>query len=206
MSEKTTRDHIVEAADQLFYRRGYEHTSFSDIADAVQISRGNFYYHFKSKDEILDAVINVRLADTRRMLEQWEIEENDPADRIRNFIHILVANRADIKRFGCPVGTLCTELAKLDHASQAEANRLFTLFRTWLRRQFELLGCEADADALAMHLLARSQGVATLANAFHDEKFIRQEVEQMCDWLSSRTQGAALNARDECEAAAGVRP
>ena len=185
MSDKTTRDHIVEAADQLFYRQGYEHTSFSDIAGAVQISRGNFYYHFKTKDEILDAVIDARLANTRKMLEQWEINGKQPADHIRSFIHILIANRADIKRYGCPVGTLCSELAKLNHASQAEANKLFTLFRTWLRRQFTLLGRKADADALAMHLLARSQGVATLASAFHDEKFIKQEVEQMCDWLRS---------------------
>ena len=167
----------------MFYRQGYEHTSFSDIADAVHISRGNFYYHFKTKDEILDAVIDARLADTRKMLEQWEIEGKQPADRIRSFIHILIANRADIKRYGCPVGTLCSELAKLNHASQAEANELFTLFRTWLRRQFTLLGRKADADALAMHLLARSQGVATLANAFHDETFIKREVKQMCDWL-----------------------
>lgn len=186
MSNKTTREHIVAAADQLFYRQGFEHTSFSDIADAVQISRGNFYYHFKSKDEILDAVINARLANTRKMLEQWEIEGEQPVDRIRSFIHILLGNRAKIKRYGCPVGTLCTELAKLSHASQGEANKLFTLFRTWLRRQFMLLGHEkANADALAMHLLARSQGVAILANAFRDEKFIKQEVRQMDDWLDS---------------------
>ena len=194
MGVRTTRDHIVESADRLFYQQGYEHTSFSDIADAVQISRGNFYYHFKSKDEILDAVIEARLANTRKMLEQWEIEGKYPADRIRCFIHILIANRADIKRYGCPVGTLCSELAKLSHASQAEANKLFTLFRTWLRRQFTLLGRKADADALAMHLLARSQGAATLASAFHDEKFIKQEVKQMCEWLDSYTEGAALNA------------
>ncbi len=196
MSEMTTRDHIVEAADQLFYRQGYEHTSFSDLADAVQITRGNFFYHFKSKDEILNAVIDVRLADTRKMLERWEIEGKRPADRIRSFIHILIANRAKIKRYGCPVGTLCTELAKLNHASQTEASMLFTLFRTWLRRQFTLLGRKADADELAMHLLARSQGVATLANAFHDEKFIKQEVKQMCDWLRSCTESAARDTRD----------
>ena len=190
MSDKTTRDHIIEAADQLFYRQGYGYTSFSDIADAVQISRGNFYYHFKTKDEILDAVINVRLANTRNMLEQWEHEGKTPQDRIRSFIHILIANRAKIKRYGCPVGTLCGELAKLSHASQAEANKLFTLFRTWLRRQFTLLGRKADADELAMHLLARSQGVATLANAFHDEKFIKQEVKQMYDWLETVTESS----------------
>lgn len=189
MSEKTTREQIVEAADRLFYRQGYEHTSFADIAGVVQISRGNFYFHFKSKDEILDAVIDARLASTETMLERWEIEGKTPADRIRRFIHILVANRVDIKRYGCPVGTLCAELAKLGHAAQGEANKLFTLFRTWLRRQFVLLGREADADALAMHLLARSQGVATLATAFHDEKFIKQEVKQMGDWLDSLTEG-----------------
>jgi TetR/AcrR family transcriptional repressor of nem operon len=191
MSEKTTHDQIVEAADHLFYRQGYEHTSFSDIADDVQISRGNFYYHFKTKDEILDAVIVERLAYTQQMLDRWEAEGKEPADRIRSFIHLLIANRADIKRYGCPVGTLSTELAKLNHASQAQANKLFTLFRAWLRRQFAALGRAQDADALAMHLLARSQGVATLANAFHDEKFIRQEVQSMCDWLEQVAQDAA---------------
>lgn len=194
MSGKTTRDRIIEAADRLFYEQGYEHTSFSDIADAVHISRGNFYYHFKSKDEILDAVIEARLRSTRKMLAQWEIEGEKAEDRIRSFINILIANRGRIKRYGCPVGSLCSELAKLGHPSQGEANRLFTLFRTWLRRQFELLGLERDADALAMHLLARSQGVAVLANAFYDEKFIRQEVEQMYDWLSSCTEGAPHRA------------
>ena len=185
MNDKTTRDHIVEAADQLFYRQGYEHTSFSDIADAVQISRGNFYYHFKTKDEILDAVIDLRLANTKKMLEQWEAKGQTPADRIRSFINILIMNKAKIKNYGCPVGTLCTELAKLEHASQADANGLFALFRNWLRMQFQLLGRKTDADALAMHLLARSQGVAILANAFRDEKFMKEEVKKMNAWLDS---------------------
>ena len=181
----TTRDNIVEAADMLFYRYGFDHTSFADIADTVRISRGNFYYHFKSKDEILDAVIAARLTTTRAMLKQWESDGDHPAERIRSFIHILIVNRADIKRYGCPLGTLSAELAKLNHSAQGEAKALFTLFRTWLRKQFTLLGHKADADALAMHLLARSQGVATLANAFHSEKFIKQEVQKMCDWLDS---------------------
>jgi len=191
MGNKTTRDNIVEAADRLFYERGYEHTSFADIADAVQISRGNFYYHFKSKDDILEAVTDLRLANTRGMLEQWEVEGNTPQERIRSFIHILIMNRAKIKRYGCPVGSLCTELAKLGHPSQGEANGLFTLFRTWLRRQFVLMGRKADADELAMHLLARSQGVAVLASAFHDEKFIKQEVQQMCGWLRACAESAS---------------
>src|SRR5262245_8832316 len=131
MNTKTTREQIVEAADDLFYRRGFEHTSFQDIADAVEISRGNFYYHFKTKDEILDAVINARIANTQAMLDRWEIEGDTPATRIESFINILVGNRAKIKQYGCPVGTLCAELAKLAHPARTDANRLFTIFRAW---------------------------------------------------------------------------
>jgi TetR/AcrR family transcriptional regulator, transcriptional repressor for nem operon len=205
MSHKATREHIVDVADRLFYEKGYDHTSFSDIADVVKISRGNFYHHFKSKDKILDAVIERRLANTQRMLDQWECEGEHPADRIGRFIDILTANQANIMLYGCPVGTLCAELAKLNHASQTAANRLFVLFRTWLGRQFTLLGREADADALAMHLLARSQGVAAVANAFHDSAFIQQEVALMRDWLRSCTGGVARNAANAQGQASGMK-
>jgi AcrR family transcriptional regulator len=186
MAGTETRDAIVEVADRLFYEGGYDATSFADIAAAVGISRGNFYYYFKTKDEILAAVIDRRLATRRALLDQWEAEGRDPAERIRRFIDILTVNRTKIMRFGCPVGTLCDELAKLDHAARPEAGRIFTLFRDWLRRQFEALGRTDDADELAMHLLMRSQGVATMANAFRDEAFLRQEVARMYDWLAAQ--------------------
>lgn len=186
MPKAATRQHIIEAADRLFYRQGFEHTSFADIAEAVGISRGNFYHHFKAKDDILDAVIALRLSNTGEMLDRWEAAGSGPEDRIRSFIHILIVNQSKILRYGCPVGTLCGELAKLGHPAQAGARELFTLFRTWLGRQFEQLVDPARADELAMHLLARSQGIATLANAFHDETFINQEVQQLCDWLDAQ--------------------
>ena len=184
-----TREHILQAADQLFYERGFENSSFANIADAVGISRGNFYHHFKSKDEILDAVIALRTERTQAMLDQWEAEGGTPEGRIRCFIRILITNRSKIMQHGCPVGTLTAELAKLDHALQPQANALFTLFRTWLARQFAALGRKKDADALAMHLLARSQGVATLANAFRDQAVIKSEVEQMNQWLATVAAG-----------------
>lgn len=194
MKAEATRDLIVSAADRLFYEHGFEATSFADIAASVRISRGNFYYHFRTKDEILDAVIALRAASTRAMLDAWEAEGQAPAARIRCFIDILVANRRKIMRFGCPVGTLCNELAKLDHAAEASAKTLFTLFRDWLAQQFVALGRKADADRLAMHLLARSQGVAALANAFRDEAFIHREVGAMRAWLDKQ-HGAARRLR-----------
>jgi len=188
MTELSTRAQIVENADALFYEAGFEATSFADIAQALGISRGNFYYHFKTKDEILDAVIRRRLALTRSLLADWEAEHQAPAERIIAFINILIANRAKIMAFGCPVGTLSTELAKLDHAAQSRAAEIFGLFRDWLAGQFRLAGQEAGAkgvgaEALALHLLARVQGVAVLANAFRDEAFLCSEVAALERWV-----------------------
>jgi AcrR family transcriptional regulator len=185
MPASDTRAAIVEAADRLFYETGFASTSFADIAAAVKLSRGNFYYHFKSKDEILAAVIALRLERTRKLLAQWEDEGDDAEARILSFVGILIANRAKIMRFGCPVGTLCNELAKLDHAAGADAARLFTLFRDWLAGQFRGLGHSDDEAArLAMHLLARSQGVATLASSIGDEAFIDAEVVEMRSFVA----------------------
>ncbi|MEW8468921.1 MAG: TetR/AcrR family transcriptional regulator [Candidatus Thiodiazotropha sp.] len=185
MAQRGTRHQIVKAADDLFYRRGFEHTSFADIAKVVNISRGNFYHHFKSKDEILDAVIEARLQRTEHMLVDWEEEGASPQDRIKRYLRILLTNWTMIKDYGCPVGTLCTELAKLNHGSKDEASKVFTLFRLWLKQQFTLLGCRDEADGLALHVLAWSQGVATLGNAFNDLEYVTREVDKMCAWLDS---------------------
>jgi TetR/AcrR family transcriptional repressor of nem operon len=187
MNARTTREEIVEAADALFYRRGFEHTSFADIAEIVKISRGNFYYHFKTKDKILEAVIQQREAATLALIQDWEAAEPTPQGRIRRYIHIVIDHRPDIRKYGCPVGTLTTELAQLGHGAQPQARRIFTLFRDWLRRQFEALGRVEDADALAMEVLAFSQGVAVMDNAFQDEAFVRREVMRMDAWLDAIT-------------------
>ena len=192
MAAAATRQHIVEAADRLFYEQGFEATAFADIAAATGLSRGNFYYHFKAKDEILDAVIALRLERTRLLLAGWQSEAETPFECIRSFIGMLIGNRAKIMLYGCPVGTLCAELAKLDHVASDRATELFALFREWLAGQFSLLGRAADADALAMHLLMRSQGVAALAAAFRDEAFIRREVEAMNIWLDAQSPAEPL--------------
>ena len=178
-----TRERIVTAADQLFYERGFEHTSFTDVAALVAISRGNFYHHFKTKDDILNAVIDLRLKKTQQMLDTWQAEGDSPAERICRFIEMLITNRASITAHGCPVGGLCNELVKLNHVAHRDAVRIFALFRDWIAGQFAAAGRKRDADTLAMHLLSRSQGVATLANAFTDERFIRSEVKEMCRWV-----------------------
>lgn len=58
------RNEILDAADELFARKGFDGTSTNDILDKVGIARGTLYYHFKSKEDVMDALIeryNARL-------------------------------------------------------------------------------------------------------------------------------------------------
>lgn len=181
-----TRDKIVATADSLFYQRGYESTSFADVAEAAGISRGNFYYHFPTKDEILDAVIDRRQAATRAMLKEWSGQGTHPRDRLLSFARLLVTNRPEIMAHGCPVGTLCTELAKLQHGAREAASEVFILFRNWLAAEFASMGCDdRSADEHALHLLMLSQGIASLATALREDAFIDRELAAIERWLET---------------------
>ncbi|WP_444933732.1 TetR/AcrR family transcriptional regulator [Microbulbifer sp. JTAC008] len=185
MEKLDTRDRIIATADDLFYQQGFEHTSFKDVANLLNISRGNFYHHFKTKDQILSGVIERRLQKTQAMLEEWEAQGNTSEQRIKCYIRIVITNWDKIRDFGCPVGTLSNELAKLNHVGREDANKIFSLFREWLKTQFTQLNPNTDADKLALQVLSWSQGVATLANAFQDKDYVEYEVNKMCSWVDT---------------------
>jgi AcrR family transcriptional regulator len=65
------RNEILDAADELFGNKGFDGTSTQDILDKVGIARGTLYYHFKSKEEIMDAIIErheIRLLNTAQAI------------------------------------------------------------------------------------------------------------------------------------------
>jgi len=57
------RNEILDAAEELFNQKGFDGTSTNDILEKVGIARGTLYYHFKSKEDIMDALID-RMTDT----------------------------------------------------------------------------------------------------------------------------------------------
>ena len=180
------RQRIVDAADDLFYRRGYNQTSFQDISDATGIPRGNFYYYFKTKDEILNAVVNSRIVALTAMLNQCEATSEDARERLLAFSNMLDIMSADVIQSGCPIGTLSSELAKDDTELHEVARQTFTLLRDWTKQQFLTLGL-SNADELSMDLLAKMQGVTVMACAFKDMDFIQRSHQEIKDWINTKT-------------------
>jgi AcrR family transcriptional regulator len=52
------KNELLDTAQMLFYKNGYESTSVADVIDAVNIAKGTFYHYFKSKRDLLDQIID----------------------------------------------------------------------------------------------------------------------------------------------------
>lgn len=71
-----TLEKIVVTAARLFVEKGYEQTSVQDILDATGLSKGGLYHHFKSKEQILDAVMQRRIQYVNKRFQ--ELIRNTP--------------------------------------------------------------------------------------------------------------------------------
>lgn len=180
--EKTRAD-IVECAKQLFYQHGYEGTSFSKIVEASGLFRGNIYHYFKTKDEILAAVIERHLEDYRGLLDSWDGEHVDSKNRLHAFVDMIISRKAELVEYGCPIGSLNTELGKDRLEMQHAARALFDLFRDWLAACFRELKKKSQAEALALHLLGRAQGIALISHVYRDIKLLRHETKLLHEWV-----------------------
>jgi AcrR family transcriptional regulator len=64
------REEILDTAQALFGAKGYQQTSISDIVKTIGVAQGTFYYYFKSKEEVADAVIDRHIAHMLPPFEQ----------------------------------------------------------------------------------------------------------------------------------------
>ena len=178
-----TRSDIVACARQLFYEHGYEGTSFSDIVESSGLSRGNIYHYFKTKDDILQAVIARHLDQYRELLAKWDMEHQDARARLVAFVDMITGRKMELVEYGCPIGSLNTELAKDRRDLQQAARALFDLFRDWLDSCFQQLGKGSESASLALHLLGRAQGISVIAHVYRDNEFLQYETNQLSDWI-----------------------
>jgi len=58
------REAILQTAEKLFYQKGYEKTSVNDILNELSLSKGGFYHHFTSKDELLQSICDQKASES----------------------------------------------------------------------------------------------------------------------------------------------
>ena len=178
------RDRLIAAACQLLYEQGVERTSLADIAHLADVPPGNVYYYFKTKDEIVEAVVQSHLDEIRATLSTLENGHHTPKSRLKSLVRKLAEQRDLIAEYGCPQGSLCSELDKREAGSDHVAAELIRVPIAWAETQFRLMG-RRDAYDLAVTLIATYQGTALLANTLGDPGLMLRESRRLTRWIDS---------------------
>lgn len=103
------RDQIIEAAERLFYEKGYEQTSVQDVLDSLSLSKGGFYHYFQSKIELLEAVCRRQsVRDAEEMTAAVARQEGAVAklNTLLKYCGLLRADRMDFALLVLRVGYL----------------------------------------------------------------------------------------------------
>ncbi|AZB23412.1 MULTISPECIES: TetR/AcrR family transcriptional regulator [Bacteroidota] len=108
----TTRNTILQKAFELIYTKGYQTTSIDEIIATTKVTKGAFYYHFKTKDEMGLAIINEILKPTMKndFIKPLQNAKN-PIKEIYDMTKALLLENPFLKlEYGCPAGNLTQEM------------------------------------------------------------------------------------------------
>jgi TetR/AcrR family transcriptional repressor of nem operon len=182
-----TRERIVEASRELFYRNGYTATGIAQILKAAGANSGSLYHFFPSKEDLLVAVLDKY----QRMLESHVLEPcfqriSDPIERIFGVLDgYRRALEATDFELGCPIGNLALEVGN-GHPRAREL--IAENFRAWtnaIREQIDAaagrLPDDIDPRALANQVLVTMEGAVMLARAYRSFEPFDLAVQQLRD-------------------------
>ena len=178
------RDRLIASATELLHRQGVETTTLADIALSADVPLGNVYYYFKTKDEIIDAVVQTHLQIIPSTLAAIEADHRTPKGRLKALVKVLAGQNDLIAEYGCPQGSLCSELNKRGSGGDHCAPELIRVPLAWVQEQFRLMG-RRDAYDLAVTLIATYQGTALLSSTFDDPTLMTKESRRLSRWIDA---------------------
>src|SRR6201984_3465081 len=178
------RERLIGAACDLFYRQGIAGTTLAHIAEAAEVPLGNMYYYFKTKDDIVAAVVEARTEEIRSATAALQRRHGSPKARLKALVGLLADSRDTIADHGCPLGTLCTELANQSGQSPALTAPLMQTLLDWAEQQFRAMG-RRDARDLAHELVIAYEGGAVLTNAMAQPEIMAREARRLEKWINA---------------------
>jgi TetR/AcrR family transcriptional repressor of nem operon len=188
-----TRDQILNAAARLIHVQGYQCTTLDDVLRESGVGKGNFYYYFKSKEDLGYAIID---RTTQAFIERslgpaFADTEADPVAQIAVFLdRVLETQRQRNCVGGCVMGNLASELSDVHEGFR---QRLVSIFDIWRARLAEAVsrgqgrGClraDVDAPRLAQFLVAGLEGAILLSKVTKDITVMERCVEELKEHLT----------------------
>ncbi|HEU5227744.1 MAG TPA: TetR/AcrR family transcriptional regulator [Ktedonobacteraceae bacterium] len=184
---KSKRDRLIAAARVRFYQQGVARTTLADIAQEAQVPLGNVYYHFRTKEALLEAVIEEHIQRLQTHFARWDRDIAAPQERLLALLRWEYGGAASLARYGCPYGSLAQEIDKEETPLVNVAVRMLQTYLDWVEQQFRQLDKdEQEAKDLAFDMIAWLQGSILLSASFRSPALLERKLQRMEQWVRSQ--------------------
>jgi TetR/AcrR family transcriptional repressor of nem operon len=190
---EATRSMILHKAFELIYVKGYQTTSIDDIIATTQVTKGAFYYHFKTKDEMGLAIINEVLKPTlaSSFIEPLQGEQ-DPLNAIYNLMDSLLMKNEFLKvEYGCPASNFTQEMTPWNSEFNKALNELTREWTEAITATIErgkksgVIRKEVNAKQVTTFVLSGYWGIRNLGKLENSKKVYISYLKQLKIYLKS---------------------
>ncbi len=169
----SAKERIVDAANRLFYAEGIRAVSVDAIAARAGITKKTLYYHFKSKDDLIEAYLTSRDQPNLALYEKWFAEaDGSIADKVQAIFVKLATSARHPKWKGCGFLRTSAELANMPgHPAMKVGAAHKKKFEAWLSERFNEAGV-GEHDQLSRHIVLLMDGAFSTVLVHRDPDYI----------------------------------
>lgn len=187
-----TRERIVRSAAELFHLHGYYHTSVEDILRESGAKKGNFYFHFKTKEEVGYAVLEWFAREFGELFTTTTGEKSTLREQIHAFFGAMEEYqlRNDCQG-GCPFGNFALEMGDNHRGFAEHVDTVFRFFESGITRLVEAakergeIRAEVDSRKTAQFILSAFEGATLLTKVRKEIGVFRNCLENVDVFLRS---------------------
>jgi AcrR family transcriptional regulator len=188
-----TRLNILHKAFELIYARGYQSTSIDDIIATTQVTKGAFYYHFKTKEEMGLAIINEILKPTLSTDFLKPLTDNkNPLDGIYNLMDYLLMKNELLKvEFGCPASNFAQEMTPWNNEFNIALNDLSDYWVKIMQDTLEegkkngLVKKEADVEQVSLFVISGYWGIRNFGKLKNTKEIYAPYLRELRNYLDT---------------------
>lgn len=193
--EMKTKDDIMDAAEHLFMLKGYSGTSVQDILNVVGLTKGAFFHHFPSKQDLATAIID-RYAEQDRalldsILERAEQDSDHPVEQVLTIFRLyrdLMATAEEPSK-GCLFASFGYQAGLLDDDTNERVTRALHDWTDVVERKLEAaIAARPPIVSVSAHDLAEMsmvifEGGLILSRTYQDARLMARQLDRFIQYL-----------------------
>jgi len=192
-----TRERIISAASKLFYSEGIRAVSVDAVAEKAGLTKRTLYYHFRSKDDLVAAYLEVRDQPNMALFRSWfDAAEGRLPAKVQAIFRKLARNASHPRWKGCGFLRTSAELANLPgHPAIRIGAAHKKKFEAWLREEFEQAGIGGAAQ-LARQILLLLDGSFAVVQLHRDPSYMESAGEAAASLVEGAMKRRVRKRRD----------